>query len=105
MKNLQKYLSILLFSALLLLLSVLIMQAANTPLPQFHVQSPLTAEIEEISIFDAEDGNYYVFLPSYTNMEHVAASPPEDTSFLSVELSYRKVHPAPPSNWKRPTIL
>ena len=81
MKNSQKYLYILLISAILLLVFIFIAQAADTALPCFQIQSPYYKEAEGISIFDAEDGTYYVFLPSYADMEHVTVSLPENKRY------------------------
>lgn len=76
MKKCQKYLYILLISSILLLVSVFIALATDTALPCFHIQSQYSTETEDISIFDAKNGNYYVFLPSYTNLEQVSVSLP-----------------------------
>lgn len=81
MKNRQKYLYILLMSAVLLLGFIFIAQAADTALPHFQIQSPYNKEAESVSIFDAGDGNYYVFLPSYADMEHVTVSIPGNKGY------------------------
>ena len=81
MKNSHKYLYVLLISSILLLASVFIAKAEDTALPCFHIQSPHSTKIEDISIFDAEDGNYYVFLPPYADMDLVSVSLPRNLHY------------------------
>ena len=70
MKNCQKYLYVLLISSVLLLVSVFIAQRADTVPPYFHVYSPYSSEAEDISIFDAEDGNFINILKhSFSKMK------------------------------------
>ena len=52
------------------------LQTEDTIPLRFCVDS--TSGTEEISPFDAGDGNYYVFLPSYADMEHVTVALPSD---------------------------
>ena len=42
---------------------------------QFTIKNANTSETEEISVFDAKDGNYYVFLPSYATMSDLEVEP------------------------------
>ena len=76
MKLIKKYLYILLCSIVLLLLAVSIYDKENPLLPSFYIQIPNESIVNEISIFDANDGNYYVFLPSYADMERMKVSVP-----------------------------
>ena len=71
MKIIQRYFYLLLFSAVLLLAAAYGAGVTDSP-PCFLV--PGQTEPEAISIFDAGDGNYYVFLPSYADMTQVTIS-------------------------------
>ena len=74
MKLIKKYLYIFFCSIALLLLAAYASTQNQTSLPSFFIQNPNEAASEEVSIFDAKDRNFYVFLPSYADMEHVTVS-------------------------------
>lgn len=83
MKLIQKYLYWFLCTAVLgaIVLFGFLQTEEHLPL-KFRVASE--SGIEEISVFDAEDGNYYVFLPSYADMERTTiALPPSHTFTLA----------------------
>lgn len=50
-------------------------------LPDFLVSSSGALEAEEISVYDAADGNYYVFLPSYAELEQVEIAVEKENYF------------------------
>ena len=81
MKFVKNNLGIFLCSLFLLLLAVCISKidqpAESQSLPFFYVQSSSDSNTEKVSIFDAGDGNYYVFLPSYTTLDHVTIFLPD----------------------------
>lgn len=81
MKIIQKYVYQLIISLGLLLVAVYFAEGKVMALPHFQVQSPKTAETQEISIFDADNGHFYVFLPSYAEMEQVTISLPNNRCF------------------------
>ena len=83
MKVIQKYLYLFLCTAVLgaIVLFGFLQTEEHLPL-KFRVASEFGTE--EISVFDAEDGNYYVFLPSYADMERTTiALPPSHTFTLA----------------------
>ena len=47
--------------------------------PYFRIQNEYGQQ--DISIYDAQNGNYYVFLPSYANLDRVQAILPHDKTF------------------------
>ena len=71
MKIFQKYLWILAFTLGLLLVAAFPASDRSTPLPRFVIPGSEDAQDQVISIFDDEKGNYYVFLPSYTDLAQV----------------------------------
>lgn len=89
MKIFQKYLYVLALTAALLGIAVAFSPETERPLPRFLVQSPDGTHAQEISIFDAGDGNYYVFLPSYADLNQVSVfcSRGQDFSLEEVPLS------------------
>ena len=78
MKRIWKYIYIPLFSVVLLLISVVCVKKADVLSTAFSTVLSFYVGSEEIAVWDAEDGNYYVFLPSYADMEQVMLSSPED---------------------------
>ena len=70
----QKYLFVLVLTAALLGIAVCCSPRADRPLPRFAVQSPDGSQTQTISIHDANDGNYYIFLPSYAEQEQLIVS-------------------------------
>lgn len=74
-KIIQKFLCIAVFTLALLGVVLWLTPQPATPLPQFVIQAP-DASAQKISIYDAGDGNYYVFLPSYARMEELTVSLP-----------------------------
>ena len=74
MKKFQKYFYLIFFSIFLLFIAVFVASKADTTLPYFLIQSSDDATSKELFMYDAEDGNYYVFLPSYADMENVTVS-------------------------------
>lgn len=70
----KKYLYIILCTVVLLLLVVFAVTKERPALPQFVIQNPDSSSSQTISVFDDENGNYYVFLPSYTEMAQVTVS-------------------------------
>ena len=90
MKNIAKYFYILLLGAILIGLSFFAVKMlahepidspTGAPLPQFLIHNTHTEETEAVSIFDAEDGNYYVFLPSYADLTQLTLSLPKENLF------------------------
>jgi len=83
-KIVQKYLCLLVLTAALVCVAVYSTPEAATQFPEFVVQGPESYPAQKVSIFDAENGNYYVFLPSYADMEKVTVSVGQ-THFFSVD--------------------
>jgi len=79
-KLLQKYLYWFLCTVVLGLILLLCLRSTEAPLPQFCIHTETGAET--ISIYDAGDGNCYVFLPSYARMESTTVVLSDDTIFL-----------------------
>ena len=73
MKIIQKFLCIAVFTLVLLGVVLWLTPQPVTPLPQFVIQAP-DSSVQNIAIYDAGDGNYYVFLPSYARMEDLTVS-------------------------------
>lgn len=71
MKRVQKYGFIVLFTVILLCVSYYFARTGYIPPLHFRVQSSFATEAEDLDIFVAGDGNYYVFLPSYADMDQV----------------------------------
>jgi len=71
-KLFRKYLYIILYSAALIMIAISNSAEKEMHAPCFHVNNPYQSNTNEISIFDAEDGNYYVFLPAYADMKQVS---------------------------------
>lgn len=87
-KFLEKYIYWLLFTvawSLVCIVGLLNIQkdSVNTLL-RFRIQSEAGAE--EISVYEADDGSCYVFLPSYTNMEQITVSTTSEGSLAGDEL-------------------
>lgn len=83
MKSIKKSLYPLIMSAILLLVWGYCVKSEEIKyLPHFLVQSTNAMEPEKISLFDAENGNFYVFLPSYADMNQVTLVLPEDHQML-----------------------
>lgn len=74
MKYWWKKVSIYVYSLILLLGILLIAAIENSPLPCFYIQDPQTSAKEKITLYDAGDQNYWVFLPSYAETEQVTVS-------------------------------
>ena len=90
MKHLQKYIYVPFFVVVLILLSLFAVKNTDTQspaptseilLPQFQIQNTDATKTETISLFDAKDGNYYVFLPSYANWDQITLSLPAENRF------------------------
>lgn len=81
MKSIQQYVSVLFCTAILLFIAVYGANKTDIALPHFLIQSPDGSELKEVSIFDANDGNYYVFLPAYADMKRVSVSLSSDQCF------------------------
>lgn len=86
MKIIQKYLCLLALTLLLVCAVVYSTPEAAEPLPCFAVQSPEGSRTQTISIFDAGDGNHYVFLPAYAEPEQVTVSLPQTYTFALEEI-------------------
>ena len=71
MKIIQKYLSVIAITVVLFCIAVSFSQKADISLPRFLIPGPEGAPMQEVSVFNAGDGNYYVFLPSYADMDQV----------------------------------
>lgn len=68
------------FATLVLMLGAAFVATKETSAPpHFRIQNEFGQQ--NISIFDAQDGNYYVFLPSYADLENVQAILPPGKSF------------------------
>lgn len=68
-------------ATLVLTLVAAFVATKETALPaHFRVQNEFGQQ--NISIYDAQDGNYYVFLPSYANLKQVQAILPRGQSFF-----------------------
>ena len=87
MKILQKYLLVLALTAVLLGIAASVSPESEIPFPRFLVPSPDGANAQAISIFDAGDGNIYVFLPSYADLNQVTVSCPQEQHFSLGEVS------------------
>lgn len=72
MKIIQKYLCLILITVFLFLIAVYTTTMEDMPLLHFIVQGE--TEENRISLYDAKDGNYYVFLPSYADLNQVTVS-------------------------------
>lgn len=86
-KTMKKYLSLLCFSAVLLLLAAFGAVKSNIPLhsdrtdlPRFLVESP-SGKAQELTVFAAGNETYYVFLPSYASLEQVSVAVSSDHGF------------------------
>lgn len=86
MKIIQKYLSVLAFTIFLFCIAVYIAPAPERILPQFTVQNPDGSAPQSVSIYDANDGNYYVFLPSYADLNQVAVTRSQNQSYSLGEM-------------------
>ena len=73
-KRFQKYLWVLAMTAALLCIAVYGSPRADSPLPGFVVQTPDGSHTQTVSIYDAKDGNYYLFLPSYADQQQLIVS-------------------------------
>lgn len=80
---------VLFFTGILILTAVFASTKEANLSPYFQVQNKSGSQ--DISIFDAQNGNYYVFLPSYSNLEQVQIMiPPGRKIFLDdVFLSHK----------------
>ena len=74
MKSIRQYACMIFLTAILLFISVYWACETDVTLPRFIVQTQDGSQAKEVSIFDAGNGNYYVFLPSYANLERVQVS-------------------------------
>ena len=84
MKSVQKYFFLNILSAVLLLVAAAVGVMAHLPRPQrfstevawpeFHVASSDGFRSERVTIYDAGDGNCYVFLPSYAEFDRVTVT-------------------------------
>lgn len=79
MKVVQKYLYCLICTIVLGLAVVAGLQPTETPLPDFLVTCGTVTK--EISIYEADDGNSYVFLPSYANLKQTTVVIPSSHTF------------------------
>ena len=87
MKTIRKN-SMVIFSTLLLIFVVIfVTEKESTGSLQFQIERGATTQ--NITVFDGEDGNYYVFLPSYSSMEDVRMILPfgQTYSLNNVQLS------------------
>lgn len=75
-KILQKYIYWLICTTILVLILLCGMYLETDPQLRFCVTN--NAGTEEISLYIAENGNSYVFLPSYTDLEHVTVVMPSN---------------------------
>ena len=84
MKRLQKYFYWFVCTVVLAIIVLYGLLTATVPQQRFSqlwFSISSNAGIEEINIYEAEDGNSYVFLPSYANMEDVRVVIPSDQQF------------------------
>ena len=88
----RKYLYLLILSAVLLLAAVGILLVADVPRPQrtssevvwpeFSVANADGSRWERITIYDAGDGNCYVFLPSYAQLDRVTVTAGKGKTYM-----------------------
>lgn len=71
MKFVQKNICIIFFSIVLITIALYPFTEKSQCYPAFCVDHQNQTNTHEISIFDAKDGNFYVFLPSYADLEEV----------------------------------
>lgn len=71
MNYIKKYLYIFVCTILLMAVAFFISTKEKAAVPSFFVHGPYDAVGREVSIYDAGNRNYYVFLPSYANSEQV----------------------------------
>ena len=81
MKKIQRYSLLVICTVVLLVIACCGATGTDIVLPRFCVQSTDGEEVKTISLFDAKDGNYYVFLPSYADMRQVTVSVSEEVHF------------------------
>lgn len=91
MNFIRKYLYLIILSATLVLGAVGVSLVADIPLPQrfseevawpeFLVESPDGTYAERVTIYDAGDGNCYVFLPSYAAFERMTVTAGKGQTF------------------------
>ena len=74
MKRIRRYACILFLTIILLFSAVYWVRETDVVLPRFIIQSRDASQAKEVSMFDAGDGNYYVFLPSYAELEQAQIS-------------------------------
>ena len=99
MNFIRKYLYLIILSVTLISGVVGVSLVAGVPLPQRHseevawpeflVESPDGSGSERVTIYDAGDGNCYVFLPSYAELDRitVTAGKGQTVTLGGVELS------------------
>lgn len=91
MKPIQKYAYLIVLSLFLLAVAIFVGVQADMPRlqlfapvqsqPAFVVANPDGSETERITIYDAGDGNCYVFLPSYAALDRVSVVEGKGHSF------------------------
>ena len=86
MKRIQKYLYILAFTVVLLGIAIWGTPKSGSSLPRFLVRDPNTSRARSVSVFDAGNGNYYVFLPSYAELSQVTLSSTDGALFSVDEI-------------------
>lgn len=74
MKNIRRYATLFCFTVILLATAVYWAGKTDVTLPRFVIQSDDESDAKEVSIFDNGKGSYYVFLPSYADLEQVSVS-------------------------------
>lgn len=72
MKTIQKNIYIILCSAVLILMACFAAEGETAPYLGFSVTGSDPAAACEIAVYDAGDGNCWVFMPSYAEMEQVS---------------------------------
>lgn len=80
MNRILKNVYVILTTLILIFGAAFVATTESKPLPQFQIQNE--SGQQNISIYDAQDGNYYVFLPSYANLNQVHVILPSGQSFL-----------------------
>ena len=102
MNFIRKYLYLIILSAALVLGAAGVSLVADLPRPQRHstevawpefvVTTPDGSKSERVTIYDAGDGNCYVFLPSYAELDRVTVRAGKGQTFAldGIELSQNR---------------
>lgn len=80
MKNILKYFYIIVCTVVLILGAAFIAEKEDSFSPYFQLTNAFGQQ--NISIFDAQDGNHYVFLPSYSSLEQLQPILPKRQTFF-----------------------